>query len=112
MSKRTEYVTYGEHTFKVVAHKDRCAFYHGVYRYRTLDECYDRPSDTKRSIYRAWKDYFLDTFGAIGTHCGIISFNYMMFTFGCDTMVKYNGGLCDASFYITKTRNEVILYDL
>ena len=112
MAKKSEFVTFGKHTFKVVAHKDRMAFYHDVRQYRTLDECYDRPSDAKRSIYRAWKDYFIDTFGAIGTHSGVLGYNCMQFTFGCSTLVKYNGALCDAEFYITKTRQEVTLYDL
>lgn len=110
--KQREYVTFGDATFEVVAHKDKMAFYHNVRQYRTLDECYSRCSDLKRGIYREWADYFLDTFGAAGTHFGVISYNCMMFTFGAQTLVKYNGQLCDADFYITKTRQEVTIYDL
>lgn len=112
MAKNIEYVTFGEHTFKVVAHKSRMSFYHSYNNYKTLDECYSRPSDAKRGIYRAWKDYFIDTFGAIGTHCGVLGYNCMMFTFGCSTLIHYNHELVDAEFYITKTRQEITIYDL
>lgn len=113
MAKRKEWLVIGDETF-TVSHasvndfKVRNCF-------RELYMCYDRPSDAKKYIYGEWEDFFRTCNTDVLPYCygsGVISYNCMMFTYGADCDIIYEGEYRRASFYITKTRNEVTIYDL
>lgn len=112
MAKRSEYLTIDGYDFKVT-HKAMQSYYGHGYNYRLLSDCYARPSIAKQRIFEHWCNFFYEHFNAYGgMYCGIISYNCMMFTFGAQALIDYNGETVDAEFYITKTRQEVTIYDL
>ena len=69
--------------------------------FRTLYECYERPSKYKEAIYDDWCNYFAGL-GCI-LECGIVSYNCMQFTFGA--YFTYNAQKYYA--YITKSYNRL-----
>ena len=76
--------------------------------YKTLVDCYNKPSDIKRSIWSQWIEWLvqLDK-NAIGMYFGsltVVSYNCMMFTLGCN--VYNNDNKLIGHLYITKTRQE------
>lgn len=113
MAKRKEFLTIGDSTFKVThapvtVFKVRNCF-------RELVNCYSRPSDAKKCIYGEWENFFRSENGDVLTYCygsGIISYNCMIFTYGADCDIIYNGEYHRASFYITPSYNYVTIYDL
>ena len=76
--------------------------------YRTLVDCYNKPSEIKRSIWKQWVDWILQLdrnstdmwFGSLT----VVSYNCMMFTLGCN--VYNNDDELIGQLYITKTRHE------
>lgn len=83
--------------------------------YKTLTDCYKKPSDIKRSIWRQWGSWLLQVdkkvdrnvtnmwFGSLV----VVSYNCMMFTLGCN--VYNNDFKLIGYLYITKTRQELWL---
>lgn len=43
---------------------------------RDIDDCYERASQTKRSIYNEWSNWFTNNDG----YCGVMSYNCNFFT--------------------------------
>ena len=71
--------------------------------FRDLWDCYDRPSDTKVSIWKSWCNWFYNNLDCINV--GVCSYNCTMFTIEA---VAYVEELDDYYyFYITKTRQEI-----
>ena len=76
--------------------------------FRSLYDCYNKPSEIKRSIWSQWIDWSLQLdenvtdmwFGALT----VVSYNCMMFTLGCN--VYNNDCKLIGQLYITKTRQE------
>lgn len=107
MAKRAEYLDFHGETFKVhhALQSDarvRCR--------QLLEDCYQRPSIYKVGIFNGWAHFFEETCEHV-YDLGVDSYNCMMFTFGCDADIEYNGNFVQATFYITKTRQEVTIYD-
>ena len=100
----------------VVTHKPFSDYESNSSRVRelTLDSCYERPSRAKENIFDYWFRFFCpDTYSIVHTsRDGIQSYNCMMFTYGAASVINYNGVQTMAIFYITKTRQEVTIYDL
>lgn len=77
--------------------------------YRTLDDCYSKPSEAKRSVYynwRKWRDE-LDSDNPtdyVFGHVTILSYNDQMFVLGVEVYNKI--GELVGLLYITKTRQE------
>lgn len=77
--------------------------------YKTLDDCYINPSETKRAIYRYWLEWRnkLDLDNSSDYVFGqmtILSYNYSVFTLGIE--VHNKKGELIGYLYITKTRQE------
>ena len=70
--------------------------------YKTIYECYERPSSTKVDIYNYWRNLLLNNCDDV-LYYGVDSYNGFMFTL--HAIVKINDRLCYV--YITKTRNEI-----
>lgn len=76
--------------------------------YRTLVDCYNKPSEIKRSIWKQWVDWILQLdrnstdmwFGSLT----VVSYNRNFFTLGCN--VYNNDNELIGQLYITKTRQE------
>lgn len=83
-----KYVTLNGIEFKVITPKtDNYDYYNKLFDlrdYKTLSDCYARPSEAKRNIYAWWKYWFASLFGIDGLSfkqfCGIRSYNGFMFT--------------------------------
>lgn len=67
--------------------------------FRTVDDCYERPSSVKRAIFEDWFQFFVEH----GGYCTVSSYNCMMFTL--DGILEHEGKSYRA--YITKTRQEL-----
>ena len=77
--------------------------------HRTLDDCYSKPSETKRLVYNNWVKWRdeLDLGNSTNYVFGrmtIISYNVQMFTLGAEVYNKI--GELIGLLYITKTRQE------
>lgn len=76
--------------------------------YRTLADCYKKPSDIKRSIWGQWVHWTIQSHkNATNMRLGsltVVSYNSMMFTLGCN--VYNNDYELIGYLYITKTRQE------
>lgn len=100
-----KYIELNNRTFEVKKLK------HELYplEYRTLVDCYNKPSEIKRSIWCQWVNWIaqLDNddmwFGSLT----VVSYNCMMFTLGCN--VYNNDNKLIGQLYITKTRQELWL---
>ena len=77
--------------------------------YRTLDDCYAKPSSLKREIYDDWGNWLVElaNCGHSGYGYGlftVLSYNAMFFTLGAEVYNK--AGNLIGYLYITKTRQE------
>ena len=112
MAKRREFLTIGNHEF-LVHHKSVNDFV--IYNHlRDIYDCYVRPSNIKVSIYHDWEDFFRSENRDVITYCynsGVASYNCMMFTYGACCDIIYNDEFRRATFIITKTREEVFIFD-
>ena len=77
--------------------------------YRTLDDCYVKPSSLKRGIYDDWDKWLVElaNCGQSGYGYGlftVLSYNTMMFTLGAEVYNKV--GELIGYLYITKARQE------
>ena len=68
---------------------------------KVLSDCYDRPSETKESIYWDWEHFCVNAFDDLDNF-GIVSYNIFMFTLGWNTS--------EGQYYVTKTRQEFYPY--
>lgn len=80
--------------------------------YRTLDDCYDKPSSLKRDIYGDWHNWLVELANCGQTEYGyglftVSSFNCMFFTLSAEVYNKV--GKLIGYLYITKTRQELWL---
>lgn len=99
-----QYVELNNVTFEVKKAKGEL---HPMKEVRNLDDCYARPSDTKKAIYNGWFNWYL----AVESpkyqiaNMSIQSYNANMFTIRMDAFnaktYEFIGYL-----YITKTRHE------
>lgn len=100
-----QYIELNNRTFEVKKLKDE------VYslKYRTLNDCYVKPSLIKREIYDDWRKWFLEIkyeansdydYGILT----ILSYNVRFFTIGIEVYNKVDELI--GYLYITKTRQE------
>lgn len=78
--------------------------------YKTLADCYKKPSDIKRSIWSQWVEWIVQLKSSTNMWFGslvVVSYNCMMFTLGCN--VYNNDNELIGYLYITKTRQELWL---
>lgn len=97
------YIELNNETFKVRHFKGEL---HRINNVRTLEDCYARPSEAKKQIYRHWRNWCLtvDSPDYQIANMTIQSYNTHMFTIRMDVLDKtYNFIGC---IYITKTRQE------
>ena len=74
------------------------------YAHRTIWECYERPSETKESIYKKWLDWYTDQ-GEEIDYFGVSSYNSMCFTL----QALYFDGVFYYELRITRDYNRAIL---
>lgn len=92
--------------FKIVCPKERISHL-GIashFKCYDLDDCYDRPSDLKKAIFKGWKMWSCDVEGL--HYFGIQIYNCMMFTL---SGLYYD--MNEDKYYIltiTKTRHELM----
>ena len=77
--------------------------------YRTLDDCYVKPSSLKRDIYDDWDNWLVELANCGQSDYGyglftVLSYNTMMFTLAAEVYNKV--GELIGYLYITKTRHE------
>ena len=100
-----QYIELNNRTFEVKKIKGKvCPF-----EYRTLDDCYVKPSSLKEDIYDDWNKWIVElaNCGQSGYGYGlftVLSYNTMMFTLGAEVYDKV--GELIGYLYITKTRQE------
>ena len=98
------YVELTNETFEVK--KAKCEL-HPIKEVRTLMDCYAKPSEAKKAIYRQWFDWYLmvDSPDYQIVNMTIQSYNVNMFTIRMDVFdtktYEFIGYI-----YITKTRHE------
>lgn len=78
-------------------------------KYRTLNDCYVKPSLIKREIYDDWYKWLLELKGEANSGYGygrltILSYNVQFFTIGIEVYNKVDELI--GYLYITKTRQE------
>lgn len=78
-------------------------------KYRTLNDCYVKPSSIKREIYDDWRKWFLELKDEANSDYGygiftILSYNVRFFTIGIEVYNKVDELI--GYLYITKTRQE------
>lgn len=75
---------------------------------RTLTDCYANPSDLKQTIYKEWANWLIELIDTSSDMhfkpMTVCSYNYNMFTLGCDVYNIKNQLI--GQLYITKTRQE------
>lgn len=94
--KRWENLTIDGVNFKVDTRRTAIA---PIRSFRTVDDCYERPSSVKRAIFNDWHEFFVEH----GGYCSVAAYNCTMFTL--DGVLEYDGKQYRA--YITKTRQEL-----
>lgn len=99
-----KYIELNNETFEVKKVKSKL---HPL-EYRTLVDCYNKPSEIKRSIWSYWINWMIQldkkaTDMRLGS-LTVISYNCVMFTLGCN--VYNNDNNLIGQLYITKTRQE------
>ena len=99
-----KYIELNNKTFKVIKVKGKLR----PFRFRTLTDCYAKPSNVKLSIYSDWADWLIEL-NNISTDIWfnpmtVLSYNIRVFTLGCD--VYNNKNQLIGQLYITKTRQE------
>ena len=77
--------------------------------YRTLDDCYAKPSSLKRAIYDNWNKWLVELVNSEKSDYDyglftVLSYNCMMFSLGAEVYNKV--GELIGYLYITKTRQE------
>ena len=98
------YIELNNETFKVRHFKGEL---HPMREVRTLDDCYAKPSDTKRAIYNEWFNWYLTVDSPVYeiVNMTVQSYNVNMFTIRMDVFdtktYEFIGYI-----YITKTRQE------
>lgn len=101
------YIELNNETFKVRHFKGKL---HPIKEVRTLTDCYARPSETKKEIYRQWFNWYLtvDSLDYQIVNMTIQSYNTCMFTIRMDVFdtktYEFIGCL-----YISKTSQELWL---
>lgn len=72
----------------------------------TLEQCYTKPSETKRAIYNEWREWYLSADNVV--MFGIRSCNNFCFNLA-GIVTDENTGEIIGVLNITKTKNELIL---
>ena len=99
-----QYIELNNETFEVKKAKGEL---HPMRELRTLEDCYAKPSEAKKEIYKEWFDWYLSVDSADYqiVNMTIQSYNTCMFTIRMDVFdaktYEFIGCL-----YITKTRQE------
>ena len=111
---KKEYMLIGGYNFQVF-HKSLLDW--NIYNcYHDLYNCYQHPSIYKHNIYYFWSDFVCrisDDYPIKYVYSyGVKTYNCMQFTFGADIDIYYNDWERKARIYITKTRQELTIYDL
>lgn len=70
--------------------------------FRNLTDCYTRPSDRKKAIWREWREFFTELDSYTGG-CFVNSYNCNVFTIG--NTIRFNGTLYNV--LITPTHNYI-----
>ena len=103
----TKYTEINGEYFEIIHSKKTIDFvkWHTTHeRARTLEECYARPSDTKRAIFKKWNEWAADTWPVV-YQFGITSYNSFLFTLGA----LYDGELGEGFIQITTAHNRLYL---
>lgn len=97
-----KYIEFNKESFEVKKVKSEL---HPITQVRSLDDCYEKPSNAKRSIYNYWLSWYMtDNDNFILKHFTINSYNTNMFTLKCDVYGRAENFI--GQIYITKTRQE------
>lgn len=103
----TRYTEINGEQFEVI-HSKKTADYvkwHTTHdRAHTLDECYARPSATKRAIFKEWNNWAIISWPIV-YQFGITSYNGFRFTLGA----LYDGDLGEGYIQITAAHNRLYL---
>lgn len=80
---------------------------HPIKEVRTLDNCYAKPSDTKRAIYNEWFKWYLSVDSPVYEidNMTVHTYNVNMFTIRMDVFDRKTHEFI-GYIYITKTRHE------
>ena len=54
---------------------------------RTLDDCYAKPSDIKKAIWKEWCEFFRPFYSNFAIGCFVNSYNCMVYTIGAQIEV-------------------------
>ena len=99
-----QYIELNNEVFEVKKTKGEL---HPIKEVRTLEDCYARPSEVKKEIYRQWFNWYLTVDSPVYeiVNMSIQSYNVNMFTIRMDVFdaktYEFIGYI-----YITKTRQE------
>ncbi len=98
------YIELNNETFKVRHFKGEL---HPINNVRILADCYARPSEVKKEVYKQWFDWYLtvDNPDYQIVNMTIQSYNVHMFTIRMDVFDKKTHNFIGC-IYITKTRQE------
>ncbi len=80
-------------------------------RYSHICEAYDVPSISKQEIWNEWVDWFYQNSTEFYDYIGIASRNCFMFTICGRITTRDNKETESYCFYITKTRQEIWVFD-
>lgn len=99
-----QYIKLNNKTFEVKKLKGKLR----PLRFRTLTDCYAKPSNTKLEIYNDWVDWLIELNNVSRDKwynpMTVLSYNRTIFTLGCD--VYNNKNQLIGRLYITKTKQE------
>lgn len=99
-----QYIELNNVTFEVKKVKGEL---HPIKEVRTLEDCYAKPSDTKRAIYNEWFNWYLTVDSPVYeiVNMTVQSYNVNMFTIRMDVFDTETKRFIGC-IYITKTRHE------
>jgi hypothetical protein len=99
-----KYIELNNETFKVRHFKGELQ---PIKEVRTLTDCYARPSEAKKEIYKHWFDWYLDADSSVYeiVNMTIQSYNPNTFTIRMDIFDNKTHNFIGC-IYITKTRQE------
>jgi hypothetical protein len=98
-----KYVELNNETFKIRHFKGEL---HPITQVRTLTDCFAKPSEAKKEIYKQWFNWYLSVDSAVYQidNMTIQSYNTFMFTIRMDVYTKTHEFI--GCLYISKTSQE------
>ena len=104
----TKYMTINGVKFELIkTPKTKDLIAHWRYAGRTLNDCYEKPSQIKREIYDEWLEWY---YGADYVQAfGVASYNGFNFTIGALLIGENMAGFPIGYIQITKTHNRIYM---